>query len=467
MSLSNPNQLHIADISERATPVLRSGPKGKPNTSENPPPEWYICNRCGVKGQWNGNHIFGILTKQCAGHWIKDCPQNGNPDFDDNRRIKKSIGIPRSRLEIIDKKTLVGEDGNIDSSKLPAGAMIDGDGNYVIVKPDKVTWNKYQEKANKSAAAQEEEARGSRELKQRGLECQIDKRMFVEPTKTPCCQATYCNECITNALLDDDLRCPNCGKEGVLIDHLQLDTDMVARIRSYEDERAGGKQQIEEISNSMVTSAPKDVKDISDNSSITVDQLDHCASIKQSDPKSSPSPRLRKRKAETDLMNNRRSPVEDANSKTLPENANTQRPVSSVAQTSREPPRGPRAMANSGYADASTLLNGNFGLASNPSASMGPVMGMMPFMWDPMTMINTMGVMNAAYNQSGPIPQGSESQSQNQYGSRRGNSHSTPHRVFNATRPNPEENAYFRAPVNPHRHQNRRNIPRPTDYREI
>ena len=33
--------------------------------------------------------------------------------------------------------------------------------------------------------------------------------------------------------------------------------------------------------------------------------------------------------------------------------------------------------------------------------------------------------------------------------------------------PNSEESAYFRQPVNPHRHQGRRNIPRPADYREI
>ena len=32
---------------------------------------------------------------------------------------------------------------------------------------------------------------------------------------------------------------------------------------------------------------------------------------------------------------------------------------------------------------------------------------------------------------------------------------------------NDEDSAYFRKPVNPHRHQARRNMNRPTDYREI
>jgi len=33
--------------------------------------------------------------------------------------------------------------------------------------------------------------------------------------------------------------------------------------------------------------------------------------------------------------------------------------------------------------------------------------------------------------------------------------------------PNEEDNAYFRKPVNPHRHQGRQRRARPSDYREL
>jgi len=39
--------------------------------------------------------------------------------------------------------------------------------------------------------------------------------------------------------------------------------------------------------------------------------------------------------------------------------------------------------------------------------------------------------------------------------------------VFAAPLPNEEDNAYFRKPVNPHRHQGRQRRARPSDYREL
>jgi protein MPE1 len=39
--------------------------------------------------------------------------------------------------------------------------------------------------------------------------------------------------------------------------------------------------------------------------------------------------------------------------------------------------------------------------------------------------------------------------------------------VFAEPLPNEEDNAYFRKPVNPHRHQGRQRRIRPSDYREL
>jgi len=86
-------------------------------------------------------------------------------------------------------------DGSNDDSKI-SGVMVNADGDFVIAQPDKASWELYQEKAKASAAAAAEFAtpESSKELQARGLECPIDKRMLLEPTKTPCCKKTYCND---------------------------------------------------------------------------------------------------------------------------------------------------------------------------------------------------------------------------------------------------------------------------------
>lgn len=424
-----------------------------------------------------------------AGHWIKDCPQNGNPEYDDNRRIKKSIGIPRSRLEVIDKKTILGSDGNFDSSKLPAGAMIDGDGNYVIVKPDKATWNKYQEKASKSAAAQEDEVRGSKELQEKGLECPIDKRLFVDPTKTPCCQTTYCNECITNALLDEDLRCPACGKDGVLIDDLRPDGQMASDIRKYTENRAtqGQQRSHKETKDTTAPTEPSHIKSERHRSptpTTTIQKNDTyfrvtSPSSRKGSPSGSPQETLsRKRKAESNLENSRKSPRHSSASATADASA-AEKDQSKSKLAEREPPRGPRALMDAANTNQILPFNANFGLPAGNPGSIGSMMGVTPMIWDPVSMFGGLGAMNsmsAPQLQQGMmsnVVRGQDFQERSFTGNGRGNQQNSRgggghgFRTFNASRPNPEESAYFRAPVNPHRHQHRRNIPRPTDYREI
>lgn len=125
--------------------------------------------------------------------------------------------------------------------------MVNADGDFVIAKPDKAAWELYQEKAKASAAAAAEAAAAeeSKALQARGLECPIDKRMFLEPTKTPCCQRTYCNDCISNALIESDFVCPGCATEGVLLDNLTPDEEAVSKIKTYETEKAEAKKEKE------------------------------------------------------------------------------------------------------------------------------------------------------------------------------------------------------------------------------
>lgn len=58
-------------------------------------------------------------------------------------------------------------------------------------------------------------------------------RLFVDPHKTPCCQKTYCNNCITDALIESDFVCPACGQDEVLIDDLKPDDETAAKLAEF------------------------------------------------------------------------------------------------------------------------------------------------------------------------------------------------------------------------------------------
>ncbi|KAL8779868.1 MAG: hypothetical protein Q9213_006738 [Squamulea squamosa] len=209
-----------------ATPVHRSGPsKSKQiNVPDRPPPPGYVCYRCGEKG-----------------HWIQACPTNDDPAYINRPRVKRTTGIPRSFLKTVEKPTAIANDGTVDETKQPAGVMINAEGEWVVAEPDKASWDQYQARAKISAAAQEEAARGDRVLQEKGLECPIDKRLFIEPASTPCCKKTFCLECITNALLDNDLKCPHCATENVPVDDLTPDEEMAQRIRDHEQEQQASR----------------------------------------------------------------------------------------------------------------------------------------------------------------------------------------------------------------------------------
>jgi protein MPE1 len=190
------------------------------NVPNHDPPPGYVCRRCNIKG-----------------HWIQACPTNDDPDFKPVFQAKRTTGIPRSFLKTVEKP--------IDE-EAAKGVMLNADGEYVQVMTDTKTWEKFQEKANASKAQAAHADAANKEMRERGLECPIDKRGFVDPVKTPCCGKTYCRECIDNALADGDLVCPNCGKEEVLMDDLVSDEDMVSSLRAYEAEKAKEKLDKEE-----------------------------------------------------------------------------------------------------------------------------------------------------------------------------------------------------------------------------
>ncbi|MCJ1399384.1 hypothetical protein MMC11_002586 [Xylographa trunciseda] len=453
--------------------------KGKAvNVPDHPPPPGYLCYRCQEKG-----------------HWIQQCPTNDDPAFDNKPRIKRTTGIPRSFLKVIEKPISLMNDGTTDDTKQPSGVMVNADGDWVIAEPDKVAWEQYQAKAKQSAAAQEKASRGDKELQDLGLECTIDKRLFVDPTKTPCCQTTYCNECITNALLDDDLQCPGCGKEGILIDDLIPDTEMVAKIRMYEDEKAGtanehdAKKDKERNPLIKQENSPETLEDHSKSKSPRIGRSPSSTSSTDENSK--------KRRADEDLENKRAPPGPSASLVSAP--------LTTPAQSKTN--KGPLFPPELAFLNQPPLSNANMMPSMNTMAfsnangfmgmpmSMPQMMGFNPAIMNPMMMPNAFPMasmgnqwsnMNGMYPQQnngmytggnfgvngmpgGQMPLGSNYNAGNGMGlgGGRGMFTNQQRTAFSNNRPGAEESAYFRQPVNPHRHQGRRNMQRPADYREI
>ena len=419
------------------------------------------------------------------------CPTNDDPTYDGRPRVKRTTGIPRSFLKTVQKPTQLIKDGTVDDTKQPAGVMVNADGEWVVAEPDQAAWAQYQAKAKVAAVAQEAAARGSKELQDKGLECSIDKRLFVDPTKTPCCQSTFCHDCITNALLENDLRCPECSTENVPVDDLVPDEQMMTKVQSYEREMAA-ESAPEESSGSQVE----------DRSSKVVESPPNNDAVRISLPRKSQKigGNALKRHAESELASERKAP-NPACGGPMQSTVNGSKSDQQELATASRLPGGQQSSLSNGDSPTPQMMSSavfpNVSGVMGLPMSMAPAMNMNATMQNPMLMANSsfMGndwnnVWGAGFpHQSMTVP-GSGFQnglmlggSYNQYNSMGNNYMSMDNggmsgqgigpfanqqrTTFGTPKTNEEDGAYFRKPVNPHRHQARRNVQRPTDYREI
>lgn len=417
--------------------------------------------------------------------------------------MKRTTGIPRTFLKHIEKPVALANDGTVDDTIQPSGVMVNAEGDWVIAEPDNASWEQYQAKAKVSAAAREAEALGSKELQEKGLECSMDKCLFVEPTKTPCCGTTYCHDCITNALLENDLRCPQCSKDSILIDNLIADDEMNAKIRAYEDEKAASVRERQKSKTPPKSTAPP-ISSKKPNPPKTSNSPVKPAIETTASSSSTTTSSTKKRSAETELKNERAAPAFRT-----AENVDMQLPATA---TKSEPPSQPARAASKDYIhQQQSLANGNYMLQQGintmafPSQTgyMGFPMGMDstlpmdPGLWTTMMQAGSFLIdgnyqnnwptaytqppanlanfgfqqrmmPNGNFGQQAPympmgngfMGPGSNNQSMGTFSNQQRN-------TFSAPTLNDEDSAYFRKPVNPHRHQARRNLNRPTDYHEI
>jgi len=98
---------------------------------------------------------------------------------------------------------------------------------------------------------------------------------------------------------------------------------------------------------------------------------------------------------------------------------------------------------------------------------MNPMMGM--YGMGMMNGMGGMGMMNGGMNGqlNGNMNGGGLNAGANGNGIAPGQFSNQQKTIFAEPLPNEEDNAYFRKPVNPHRHQGRQRRARPSDYREL
>jgi protein MPE1 len=416
-------------------------------------------------------------------------------------------------MKKVEKHVGTTDDGLTDESNQGGTIMLDADGNHVIVAPDTASWEKEQVKLQASAAQQEASVTGSKELQQLGLECPIDKRLFVEPMKTPCCGKTYCSDCIENALADNDLTCPNCGTEDVILDNLIADEEMVAKIKKYEDNKVAEKLAKEEAKSpkpqspgavDSITVSEQVVKAKSKSPTPNNANAD-AAEVKS--PNSSVEPNSKKRPASEELENKRSPPK--APKAMLREQVQAQGPVppgfdqNFIEQMNKFAPMNGNQQAAPFFPQnmnpMGMPMNGMMGM---PPMGMGmnAMMGMPQMMGMPNNMINPMmmgrsidpvmgfqpnGMQQNNFNngmmqaggfggqgwQGGQQVWGAPQQQQqmaNGMAGRFGNFPNQQRQMFAGQGATDEENAYVRKPVNPHRAQNRqRRQARHNDYNTL
>lgn len=451
------------------------------------------------------------------------CPTNNDPNFDGRPRVKRTTGIPRSFLKTIEKPAALSNDGTLDDTKQPSGVMVNAEGEFVIAEPDKASWEQYQAKAKVSAAALQAAATGSEELREKGLECSIDKRMFVEPTRTPCCGKTYCNDCIINALIENDLVCPGCSTEGVLIDNLIPDDETAAMIKAFQAEKTSTE------TSKKKPESPREREPLTSTSTSGDTKSASPPSQKGASTATSSTESVgnsKKRRAEEELSNQRTAPApglvrnqnqmgqqqpQQATNNPHPSQISLLQPLTSATSFPRQVPftNGnlmPSAGMNPMVYPAS---NGYMGIGGN-MGPMGPMVGTNARLMNGMIMpsngyignngsvwnnANTAGFNQPLNGMYGPnyghgmmpnsgygtgamqFPMGNMSSAmtsmvaQPQQILSTGKGHGTflnqQRTIFSEPFPNEENDAYFRKPVNPHRHQARQRRVRPSDYREL
>ncbi|KAJ1905726.1 Retinoblastoma-binding protein [Coemansia sp. IMI 209127] len=193
---------------QRRTGAYRPRPHMVRPERQGPPPQNYVCHRCGTQG-----------------HWIDKCPTLSQVTDGTGRppapRIKRTTGIPRSFLQKVDNLDDVGN------------ALVTSDGTLVVATANKAAWDHAQRLTGGAIASAD--AVDASQVPD-GLKCYICRNLARDAVTTPCCKTVFCSACIENALLQTgDMRftCPDCNTKGVVPDQLETASEVRGKVDEF------------------------------------------------------------------------------------------------------------------------------------------------------------------------------------------------------------------------------------------
>lgn len=198
-----------ATYRDRSGQVRRGGPprpmatQRPPHLADRPPPNGYVCFRCGKPG-----------------HWIQDCPTNDDKEFDNRPRFKRTTGIPKSMLKTVEQPT--DEDQR-------AGVMLTADGTYVVAQVDSESWRRNRVRTKPLTQSDVYQSTPNNTA----LACPLCSKLLRDAVKTPCCGTSYCEECIQTHLLEHEFICAECEKRIPDLEQLRPDEEARKSVREY------------------------------------------------------------------------------------------------------------------------------------------------------------------------------------------------------------------------------------------
>lgn len=353
--------------------------------------------------------------------------------------------------------------------------MVNADGDFVIAQPDKASWELYQEKTKTSPEDSNfSVAEEAKQLQSRGLLCPIDNRLLIAPTQTPCCQRTYCNDCISNALIESDFICPNCAAEGVLLDDLSVDEDTISALKDYEAQRACQNKE------SSSSALQRDSRQPAESTTTTEHERMQTGPTEAKAPAKRVSAEIAEKDADGGLLTapirkkqrlHNDNDFEGANMSATSQFSQAPFGNFDVAMNSPMPshsppgPQIPTFPGNAGQTNSPALAaNSDY---SQPSWDQWAGSRFMPSQsasYSNNAAASALPTYSGASNMLGDAHFAGGSQQQQSMQHPFSNQQRT---TFSAPFAKEEDNAYFRQPVNPHRHQARQRRIRPSDYREL
>ena len=78
------------------------------------------------------------------------------------------------------------------------------------------------------------------------LACPIDNKLIKNAVKTPCCNTSFCEDCIVTHLVENDFVCPKCKKNVPSLEKMIVDKSMRTKVGDYIDKAIKDAQQEEE-----------------------------------------------------------------------------------------------------------------------------------------------------------------------------------------------------------------------------